>query len=240
MCCVPHRNPLKIVYLKQVRPRRLTPQQLTVWTDSQDLRAGAIVLRLLQMFHICQHMYHVCCAPQIALRTQAYPTRVDLCVVSNQPARVQTMLESWQMPHVRVCGTRNRLNASEQYALLWEHRSVLEKAYADSEWRHGAAHACRPLCRRRLCRRFCRSCLTHLMLTVGSEEAGHVRSICSYWTLVLRVLCRPILHVYVYGGRHGRDMACAAVVGSRHKGTPAISPLSLQPSCARHACLCIA
>lgn len=70
---------------------------------------------------------------QIALRTGAFPTRVDVCIVSNHPARVQTLVDGWRMPHLRVCGTTNVLNPEEQYALLWEHRQVLEQAYQTGE-----------------------------------------------------------------------------------------------------------
>ena len=70
---------------------------------------------------------------QIALRTGAFPTRVDVCIVCDRPARLQTLLDSWHMPHLRVCGTSNVLNREERYALLWEHREVLEKAYREGE-----------------------------------------------------------------------------------------------------------
>lgn len=73
------------------------------------------------------------CAPQIAMQTAAYPTRVDMCVISDQPAKVQALLDSWTMPHVSVCGTYNKLNASEKYALVWEHRAAIERAYAEGE-----------------------------------------------------------------------------------------------------------
>jgi hypothetical protein len=68
---------------------------------------------------------------QIALRTQAFPTRVDMCIVTNRPQRMQTLLDSWCMPHVRVCGTNNTLDSREQYALLWEHREVMKQAHQE-------------------------------------------------------------------------------------------------------------
>lgn len=71
--------------------------------------------------------------PQIAQRTANYPTRVDLCIVTDEPARVQALFDSWALPHTRVCGTYNQLNASEQYALVWEHRAAFEKAYREGE-----------------------------------------------------------------------------------------------------------
>lgn len=66
---------------------------------------------------------------QIAMRSGAYPTQVDMCVVSDQPAKVQMLVGTWDMPHVRVCGTHNRQNASEKYALLYEHRDTLAQAH---------------------------------------------------------------------------------------------------------------
>jgi hypothetical protein len=122
------------VYLKQVRRRTARTHFKHNVCSCTWLADDTSHVSVVCRSHGCVFPAWSAPALQIAMRTGAYPTRVDMCVVSNYPERVETLLETWHMPHVRVCGSYNTLNTTkEKYALVWEHREAVEKAYQEGE-----------------------------------------------------------------------------------------------------------
>ncbi len=58
-----------------------------------------------------------------------YPTRVNVCVVTDAPVRLERVLARWGMKDVWVCDeSRSLLADSHPYALVWRHRDVLANA----------------------------------------------------------------------------------------------------------------
>lgn len=57
---------------------------------------------------------------------QRYPTKLDFCVLTNQPERLKLAIEPWASPEI-VCGTQ--MNMSHPFKLAWEHRAYMEQAF---------------------------------------------------------------------------------------------------------------
>jgi len=68
---------------------------------------------------------------QVLSRAASYPTHVDICIVSDAPGNVQNLLAFWDYPQARACGAWHEVNTTaDPFALVWEHRAVVENATA--------------------------------------------------------------------------------------------------------------
>jgi hypothetical protein len=58
-----------------------------------------------------------------------YPTHVDVCVVTNDEAALANVLLQWDLGSVWVCKTERDDADPNRYALLFEHRHAIQKAF---------------------------------------------------------------------------------------------------------------
>lgn len=72
--------------------------------------------------------------PQVLTRAAAYHTHVDVCIVTDEPDKVENLLRFWDHPRASVCGAWHEVNTTaDPFALVWEHRAAVEKAVDDGE-----------------------------------------------------------------------------------------------------------
>lgn len=61
-----------------------------------------------------------------------YETAVDICIITNEPDKAREVLHKWQFLSTRVCEFDSKVE-DEQYALVWKHREVFDKALSSGE-----------------------------------------------------------------------------------------------------------
>lgn len=66
---------------------------------------------------------------QVLENTLSYPTTTTITVVTNKVEALENVLLLWRMQDVIVKGQQDMLD-NHTYALLWEHRSVMEEAHS--------------------------------------------------------------------------------------------------------------
>ncbi|CAL5224154.1 g6791 [Coccomyxa viridis] len=65
---------------------------------------------------------------QLVLHTiQDYPTNTTVCLITNEPERLRTVLKHWNFDRVTVCGEERTLGHAFQ--LAWVHREVMETVF---------------------------------------------------------------------------------------------------------------
>ena len=77
----------------------------------------------------CFFLCHTCSDlidQQVLSTMQRYPTKVDYCVLTNQPERLKLAIQPWALPEI-VCGSQK--NMSHPFKLAWEHRTYMEQAF---------------------------------------------------------------------------------------------------------------
>lgn len=64
---------------------------------------------------------------QVLHTIQDYPTNTTVCLITNEPERLRTVLKHWNFDRVTVCGEERTLGHAFQ--LAWVHREVMETVF---------------------------------------------------------------------------------------------------------------
>lgn len=170
-------------------------------------------------------------------RAASYPIHVDVCIVSDEPGNVDALLGFWDYPQAKACGGGPEVNATEPFALVWEHRAVIQNATETGQ----KASLPPALGRFRCTVPDARSHLSFWFMQQSLDRCMSVQTSCS---IVLPQAarappcsihgCRCTHDVHVPGGRHGHQLASAAVVGGRHRGAQSFTVVPIircSPAC---------
>ena len=69
---------------------------------------------------------------QVIQTYTGYPTNVEVCVITNAPERLSSVMHTrWNFTSVSVCGTKREM--THAFQLAWEHRDIMEFAYEEGE-----------------------------------------------------------------------------------------------------------
>jgi len=69
-----------------------------------------------------------CIALQAVTAIEAWQAQVTICVITNRADLLQNVIDKWALEGLQICHYTRPLDEGQQYALLWAHREVFERA----------------------------------------------------------------------------------------------------------------
>lgn len=96
--------------------------------DSQRLSQLELVREPRHASRLFTHIFNGHAHMAQVLNTfESFPTKVDICVFSDDRTGLGNVLKSWQLPHVELCGHPDG-DDTDPFAVVWEHRHAVEIA----------------------------------------------------------------------------------------------------------------